>query len=142
MVLSVLKRGWEGWNEKLALINVMGVTLFCCFKLCHTTQIDRKLLISALSRVCALWEASAREVYPPWILKRFQRWLAQVSRHSAKQKSALHQALQKLPATEVLGSLPAIQSSPHCPAQALHLGLRAWSRGCALIVVEHACGRA
>ena len=50
----------------------------------------------------------------------FQRWLAQVSQLSGKQKSALHQALQELPTTKVLDSLPALQSCPHCQAKAEH----------------------
>ena len=59
----------------------------------------------------------------------FQRWLAQVSRLSTKQKSALHQALQEPPATEVLDNLPALHNCPHCQAKAEHLAPWGWSRG-------------
>jgi len=59
----------------------------------------------------------------------FQRWQAQVSQLSGKQKSALHQALQEPPTTEVLDSLPALQSCPHCQAKAEHLAPWGWSRG-------------
>jgi transposase-like protein len=51
-----------------------------------------------------------------------------MSRLSAKQKSALHQALQELPATEVLDSLPALQNCPHCQVKAEHLAPWGWSR--------------
>lgn len=63
----------------------------------------------------------------------FQRWLAQVSQLSTKQKSALHHALQEPPVTEVLDSLPALQNCPHCQATAEHLG--AGREACAVIVV-------
>jgi transposase-like protein len=59
----------------------------------------------------------------------FQRWLAQVIQLSSKQKSALHQALQEPPTTEVLDSLPALQSCPYCQAKAEHLASWGWSRG-------------
>ena len=41
----------------------------------------------------------------------FQRWLAQVSQLSGKQKSALHQALQEPPTTEVLDGLTAYKAA-------------------------------
>ena len=59
----------------------------------------------------------------------FQRWLAHVSQLSSKQKSALHQALQEPPTTEVLDSLPALQNCPHCQAKAEHLAPWGWSQG-------------
>ena len=41
----------------------------------------------------------------------FQRWLAQVSQLSGKQKSALHQALQEPPTTEVIDGLTAYKAA-------------------------------
>jgi hypothetical protein len=59
----------------------------------------------------------------------FQRWLVQVIRLSAKQKSAFHQTLQEPPATEVLDNLPALHNCPHCQTKAEHLAPWGWSRG-------------
>jgi len=59
----------------------------------------------------------------------FHHWLAQVSQLSGTQKSALRQALQAPSATELLNSLPALQSCPHCQAKAERLAPWGWSRG-------------
>lgn len=53
----------------------------------------------------------------------FQRWLAQLSQLSVKQKATLQQALCKPPQQAVLeGYLPDMQNCPHCYAEATPIG--------------------
>jgi transposase-like protein len=60
----------------------------------------------------------------------FQHWLAQLNQLSPRQKSALKRALDGRPQLDALeGSLPDLQTCPHCMAQAAQLAPWGWSRG-------------
>ena len=72
----------------------------------------------------------------------FQRWLAQVSQLSGKQKSALHQALQEPPTTEVLDGLTAYKAARTAKQRQSILLSRAGRVAYVVIVVESVDGHA
>ena len=71
----------------------------------------------------------------------FHHWLAQLSQLSPQQRTALNQALQRSPSSVVLDGLPALQSCPHCQAEAEHLAPWGGREAYVVIAVAPAGGR-